>query len=374
MPDKLGNISKGNLAALLCSVTMMVVFLFLSWFTVLDGPISVGKTGIHFLVNGQANLQGYLSAMWLIPLAAGVGGLAGLWGLLDVSARGISRIVACLAGGIGLFYYGRFVIQNDQDLMNMIDLVGPGFWVGLLASIGLILQITISPRPIRPSKEELSQLLPSVFWGGAAVLLGVSTFLVYWQLHLDAPQYNIMDGLDVVVYFNRMESGDPDFDALHELNSLNHYIGMKPLDEAAEIERTIAPYAIVIFAVSLLVAAVWKHKWSWLLTIPPLTFPFVFLGDLAFWLNNFGQNLDPTAAFSSAIHPFTPPALGYGEIGQFETMATLEEGWILAATCSLLIAAGLIVRFIDSRKQQVEPVARPEQIAQVEWAKQTEVG
>jgi copper chaperone NosL len=360
MMDKLKEISKGELAVLLCSLIILFVFLFMPLFTAHERPNDSGKTGIDLLTDMRTSLKYDTSSIWLIPLVAGIGGLAALWGVFDVSARALSRVFAFLAGCVGFLYitylyYGLFIVENSHDISHM-----PGFLILLLASVGLILQIFIPQRPVIPTKEKIMHLLPSAFWGLAAALLAVSTFLVYWHLHLDAPQYNMQGGLNIVVYFNRMESGDVDFDSLREINGLNHYIGMRHLEEAAEIERSIAPYAIVVFVVFLLVAAVWERKWMWLLTIPPLTFPFVFFGDLFFWLNNFGQNLDPTAAFSSSIQPFTPTPLGYGKIAQFETFATLQTGWIMATVASFLIAAGLVVRFVEYRKQHIAQVVQVE--------------
>ena len=56
----------------------------------------------------------------------------------------------------------------------------------------------------------------------------------YWSLVLHAPQYP--GGLVVNAYINHLE-GD-----VQEIDGLNHYIGMRPLGEAAQFERTEALY------------------------------------------------------------------------------------------------------------------------------------
>ena len=66
-----------------------------------------------------------------------------------------------------------------------------------------------------------------------------------------------------------------------------------------------------------------------------------FLVDLYLWLDHFGQNLDPDAALSNAIAPFTPPVLGVGVIGQFRTIAIPGAGLIMAVLASLLLIAAL---------------------------------
>jgi hypothetical protein len=63
-----------------------------------------------------------------------------------------------------------------------------------------------------------------------------------------------------------------------------------------------------------------------------------------FWLWYYGNNLDPKAALSDAIDPFTPKLLGHGKIGQFSTDATLLLGFWLACGASVLIVLGLHFR------------------------------
>ena len=117
-------------------------------------------------------------------------------------------------------------------------------------------------------------------------------------------------------------------DEVREIDGLNHYIGMKSLYEAAEFERSIAIPAVITMVVFLVIAALWHKRWTWILTIPAIGFPYIFLADLAFWMNHYGQNLDPYAPLSSAIKPFTPPVLGEGIIGQFSTIAHVDT-WMV---------------------------------------------
>ncbi len=194
--------------------------------------------------------------------------------------------------------------------------------------------------PRAPADEVESRrvryLLPTLFLVGAAVLIIVSIFLPYWSLVLHAPQYP--QGLVVHAYLDRLE-GD-----VQEIDGLNHYIGMRPLSEAAQLEKSISIFAIVALAL-LVLAAIFIHSpWSALLALPAILLPAVFLVDLYYWLNNFGQNLDPNAALSSAIEPFTPTILGEGVIGQFKTVAFADFGLLLATAASVLIVIGLFLQ------------------------------
>jgi len=191
--------------------------------------------------------------------------------------------------------------------------------------------------PRAPTEEvaarRMRYVLPTLFLVAAAVLIIISIFLPYWSLVLHAPQYP--QGLVVYAYLNHLE-GD-----VREIDGLNHYIGMRPLGEAAQFERSISVFAIGAL-IMLVLAAVFVHSpWSALLTLPAILLPVVFLGDLYFWLSNFGQNLDPNAALSSAIEPFTPTILGEGLIGQFRTVAFADFGLLMAFAASILILIGL---------------------------------
>lgn len=213
-------------------------------------------------------------------------------------------------------------------------------------------QQIIGPRA--PSEElaahRMRYLWPTLCFAGAAILIIISIFLPYWSLVLHAPQYP--KGLVVNAYVNHME-GD-----VQEIDGLNHYIGMRPLDEAAQFEKSISIFAIGALAL-LVVAAVFIHSpWAALLSLPAALLPIVFLGDLYFWLSNFGQNLDPNAALSNAIEPFTPTILGEGIIGQFRTVAYADIGLLLASAASILILVGLYLQ-----RRAYKPLADTQTVA-----------
>lgn len=175
--------------------------------------------------------------------------------------------------------------------------------------------------------------LPTILLVTAALLLLISLILPYWKMTLMAPQYP--GGLSVQVYVNRM-TGD-----VFEIDGLNHYIGMRPLGEAAQLERSVSIAAITILAL-LLGAAVFIHtKWAALLALPAILMPYVFLADMYFWMRHFGLNLDPTAPLSGAIKPFVPPIWGEGTVAQFRTIAEFQIGIYLAFLAGFLTIGAL---------------------------------
>lgn len=190
----------------------------------------------------------------------------------------------------------------------------------------------------RVPREELRHrtaryLLPTALLLLAGALLGGSYTQCYWRMTLQAPQYP--KGLHVQAYLNRLE-GD-----VHEIDGLNHYIGMRPLNDAAQFERQTSAMMIAVVAGLLIAAIVIHSRWAALAALPGLLFPIGFLADLQYWLASFGTNLDPHAALSSSIKPFVPPVLGVGIIGQFKTVAAPGAGWWLAVVASLVIVVAL---------------------------------
>jgi hypothetical protein len=184
----------------------------------------------------------------------------------------------------------------------------------------------------------------------ARVLLLVALFVPFWHMELVAPQYP--ENLHLTAYVNHL-SGD-----VSEIDSLNHYIGMRPLEEAASIERTVGVYVMILFVIMLEFAS-WIHsRWTVLLVLPVLTFPAVFLIDLYLWMSHFGMNLDPDAPLSNAVDPFVPPILGSGFVGQFETIASPGLGLILSA-----IASGVMVIALFFHWRAYAPLVKAQKAA-----------
>lgn len=175
-------------------------------------------------------------------------------------------------------------------------------------------------------------LAPTVIFMVARVLLLISIFVPYWHMELEAPQYP--DGLFLTAFVNHL-SGD-----VREIDGLNHYIGMRPLGEAAAMERAASVWMIIAMFLLVEGAAFIHSRWAVLLALPAITLPIAFLVDLHLWMRTFGLNLDPDAPLSASVKPFVPTVLGEGGIGQFKTYAALGNGYWLAVGCALLTVVG----------------------------------
>ncbi len=187
--------------------------------------------------------------------------------------------------------------------------------------------------PDGTTRRLFDYLLPSALLMLAALVLMISMLLPYWTMNLKAPQYP--KGLKVDVFVNHIE-GD-----VREIDSLNHYLGMPPLDEGGKIERALSVLGIVTLGL-LLIAGVFVHnQWAALLAIPTLVYPLIFLADLWLILYQYGHSIDPKSALGGAIQPFTPPIFGEGKIGQFGTVATPGVGLMLAFVSIGIVLIGL---------------------------------
>lgn len=131
---------------------------------------------------------------------------------------------------------------------------------------------------------------------------------------------------------NRVE-GD-----VQEVNILNHYIGMKSLDEAAQFERRYSWYGLIAFALGAFLILPIGRKSFKILYIPPVLFLIGFVADLFYWLHDAGHDLNPEAPVT--IEPFTPVLIGKGEIGQFSTAAFFGWGfWVAMAGIAIILFA-----------------------------------
>lgn len=171
------------------------------------------------------------------------------------------------------------------------------------------------------------------------VLLLIPVYLVpMYQMTLVSNQFP--DGLELHIYASKLEGGKTDNrDDLREINTLNHYIGMRPLLESDFSEFKWLPLAVGVFALLALRALV-IGKMSKLVDIVVL---FMYFGLFSFWsfyqrLRDYGHNLDPSAAVK--VKPFTPPLFGTHQIANFTVTNMPEAGsYLMVAFALFLILA-----------------------------------
>lgn len=172
----------------------------------------------------------------------------------------------------------------------------------------------------------------------AAALLIPTFFLPLWNMTLYSNQFP--DGLRLHIYSHQLEGEKTvDRDDLMEINSLNHYIGMRPLREDDFTEFKWIPFVIggvILLALRVVVLG----KMSKLVDLFVL---FTYFGLFSLWsfyhkLYLYGHELDKTAAVK--VPPFTPPMFGHETMANFEVYSYPGVGsWFMAAVPLLLLAA-----------------------------------
>ena len=178
----------------------------------------------------------------------------------------------------------------------------------------------------------------------AAGALVAAVFLPLWQIHLVAPQYR--EGLSLHIYAYQLVGGNGGQD-LHEINVLNHYIGMKPLSQADFIEMKWIPFALGIFALLALRAAAIGRIISLVdLGVVFTYFGLFSIGTFMYRLYRYGHDLDPKAPMT--IEPFTPTWIGSQQIANFVQTSLPQSGALLIGLFPLLLIAAIWL----SRKEE----------------------
>ncbi len=180
----------------------------------------------------------------------------------------------------------------------------------------------------------------------AAISVAVSVLFPLWKLHLVAPQYS--DGLTMQIYTYKIHGGGLNGNDIKEINNLNHYIGMKMIDQADFTEMQIMPFMFGVFVLLALRAAVFGEMKNVIdLFVLSSYFGAFSIGAFYYRLYWYGHNLDPHAPMT--IKPFTPLIFGTQKIANFTQSSYPEMGtYLLWVFMALLVLA---VWF--SRKEKV---------------------
>jgi copper chaperone NosL len=174
----------------------------------------------------------------------------------------------------------------------------------------------------------------------AAALLLIPTFLFpLYNMTLYSNQFP--DGLNLYIYSYSLEGGHPPGrDDLREINTLNHYIGMRPLLESDFSEFKWLPLIVGLFFILTLRAAV-VGKMSNLVDVSVM---FLYFGLFSLWsfyhrLSQYGHNLDPTAAVK--IPPFSPPLFGEKQLANFTVYSYPGPASFMLVGFFLLVAVAV---------------------------------
>ena len=201
----------------------------------------------------------------------------------------------------------------------------------------MMLQRSMLDRPVSLTGRVL--LLPAI----ALLLLG--GVLPLWRISLVAPQY--AEGLTLDMYAYQIVAGNNGQD-LAEINTLNHYIGMRPIAQADFMEMKVLPFAIGAFALLGLRAIVVGR----IITLVDLAVLFSYfgafsLGSFAYRLYSYGHHLESHAPMK--IKPFMPVVIGSQQIANFVQTSVPLSGTLCMTAFLLLLLAALWSSIRDAR-------------------------
>jgi len=194
----------------------------------------------------------------------------------------------------------------------------------------------------------------------AVLALLPSFFFPLWNMSFYSNQYR--DGLVLHIYSYQLEGGKtPNRDDLREINSLNHYIGMRPLLESDFSEFTWVPLVVGLLMILALRAMV-LGKMSNLVDVFVIFTYFSLFSMWSFYhrLYMYGHNLDPTASIK--VEPFTPPLFGTKEIANFTVNSFPGVGSYAFFAFAILLMLAIFFsarwRRFNSRRPKAEAEVR----------------
>jgi copper chaperone NosL len=184
----------------------------------------------------------------------------------------------------------------------------------------------------------------------ALVVLVIPLVLAFsqplWRISMKAPQYP--KGLSMDIYTYKVEGGHEGRD-VKEINTLNHYIGMKTIDRNELTDLDWIPFALgLLLILTLRCAAIGNVRALVdLLVIAGYVSVFAF-GRFIYKLYVYGHNLDPEAPFK--VKPFTPAILGSKQVANFTTSSWPQLGSILMGVFVVGIAGITAWHLIAGRR------------------------
>lgn len=172
--------------------------------------------------------------------------------------------------------------------------------------------------------------------------------LPLWSMAFQSNQYP--SPLRLTIFIDHLEGQKTaERDDLREINSLNHYIGMRPLLESEFSEFLWLPFVVGIFALLALRALVVGN----LRDLMDICVLFLYFGIFAVWkfysrLYEYGHTLNPKASIK--VDPFTPPFFGRERIANFWVESYPGLGSYALVLGAALMIAALVLSIMSFRR------------------------
>lgn len=180
---------------------------------------------------------------------------------------------------------------------------------------------------------------PEAPWLVAAIiacgLLAGALFVPLWRMELVAPQYPA--GLVMKAHgYKFVGDAATYYDDVREINGLNHYIGMRPIEKVTEMYIFIPGVLALIAATVVGSFVAWKRRWLRALVVLGFwTMPVFFVADLQFWLYHYGHTMNPEAPLNTGS--FTPKVFGTTKVWNFHSQTSFDIGFYLMLAAAIEI-------------------------------------
>lgn len=176
-----------------------------------------------------------------------------------------------------------------------------------------------------------------------ALLLGALYIAPLWSIRLLAPQYP--EGLGMLIRLNAID-GVKEND-LRNINSLNHYIGMRPIEASAIPELRYMPWIVAgLIVTGVLVALLGRRRLLavWVTSFAALGVAGIY--DFWRWGYSYGHNLDvENAIITVPGMTYQPPLIGTKQLLNFTATSWPDVGGVLAGIAFLLGVAALVIGY-----------------------------
>ncbi len=183
---------------------------------------------------------------------------------------------------------------------------------------------------------------------GAGVLLIVAVFFPLWGITMYAGQFP--EGIRMSIFAHKLVGGNGGAD-LQAINILNHYIGMREINAADFPEMRVIPFALGIFALLGLRAAVFARVHNVVdLVVLFFYFGLFSLGAFIYRMHSYGHQLSAEAPIK--VPAFTPPVFGHQHIANFDVYSYPGPATYLLGAYGVLLIGVLI---LERRKRRRLP-------------------
>jgi copper chaperone NosL len=175
-----------------------------------------------------------------------------------------------------------------------------------------------------------------------ALLMLAACVTPLWRIELIAPQYP--EGLGLRIWVSEVRGARPP--DLNSVNNLNHYIGMKRIENDAIPELRFMPWILGGLVVTGLAAAALgrpKVVIGWLAGASVVAL--AGLADFWKWGYDYGHDLDPHAIIKVPGMSYQPPIIGSKQLLNFHATSWPDiGGWSIIAALAVVVLALLLER------------------------------